>query len=398
MAAGKKSVGPGDLPRLRQDALEKFRRAIYLPDPMVLDFVWSVCLVNATDSEPLWGGIIGPPGDTKTVFIRSVSQHEKTYSLSNLTPRTLVSGLKETDDGKEPSLVPRLDRKTLLIKDFTLILDLPPMVRNEIMATFRDAYDGEIAMAYGTGQTKRFQSKFGLLIGCTPAIEEYWGRYAALGERFLWYRQPGCLDSSYQKAMSAVSSVGDPAGTMAALQAASNEILDVDLEIPRAPIQNKNVLEFLYACSYVLSVLRTPVAHHGKDGILYKLPESEIPTRIIRQLAVLAYAASRLHGSEPDNLPADVASLVRRTAWQSAPGIRRRIVSLLYTSDLDLATLREFLRLDYNTTRRHLDDMEMIGAVSVDRSVRGKPVISLARTFSRQLNRSGIMEDASAQR
>ena len=92
------------------------------------------------------------------------------YPLTSLTPQTLISGF--VDEGKpDPSLLPKLDGKILIVKDLTPLISGSADVRSAVLGQLRDAYDGSSAKAFGTGDVKRYESRFGMLFGVTPVIE-----------------------------------------------------------------------------------------------------------------------------------------------------------------------------------------------------------------------------------
>jgi hypothetical protein len=102
----------------------------------------------------VWLLIVAPSGGTKTELIRSVKNYPGMYTLSSLTSKTLISGKihknKEGDqEVKVFGLAQKLNGQVLLIKDFTIILDLPAAERGEIFAQLRDLYDGYIEKGFG---------------------------------------------------------------------------------------------------------------------------------------------------------------------------------------------------------------------------------------------------------
>ena len=96
--------------------------------------------------DPVWLFLVGAPGSAKTEIIRTL-RTSKTYSLSSLTQHTLISGLKTKGD--DPSLLPKLDGKVLVIKDFTTVLSGRRDVRTEICGQLRDIYDGFCEKSFG---------------------------------------------------------------------------------------------------------------------------------------------------------------------------------------------------------------------------------------------------------
>jgi hypothetical protein len=164
-----------------------FKKWLHLPDLSLLDVIFGTIIANKLDGDPLWMFIVAPPGGTKTEPLLSLSGGAGMEMLSSLTPHTLISG-SNLMGGPDPSLIPSLNGKMLIIKDFTTVWGLPSIERDEIISILRDVYDGECAKAFGNGIIRRYKSKFGILAATTPIIEQMTEEHAQLGERFLRWR------------------------------------------------------------------------------------------------------------------------------------------------------------------------------------------------------------------
>src|SRR5262249_10135162 len=116
----------------------------------------------------------------------------------NLTPAALISGYVDPD-GPDPSLLPQLDGKCLVIKDFTTVLAMNPMQRDEIYGILRDVYDGHAAKHFGTGR-REYVSRFNMLAGVALQIERAW-HLSALGERFLTWTMKVDHEEQTRRAM-----------------------------------------------------------------------------------------------------------------------------------------------------------------------------------------------------
>lgn len=144
----------------------------------------AVVISNYTLGDPLWIQLVAIPGGCKTEIISMFKHCEEVYVTSSLTPNALISGMAIGKDGREPSLLPRLDGKTLCIKDMSTIQTMREQDREHLYGIFRDAYDGAAGKEFGTGVSKMFKSRFSMLMGATPSVYES-VHSAQLGERFL---------------------------------------------------------------------------------------------------------------------------------------------------------------------------------------------------------------------
>jgi len=133
-----------------------------LEDDTVVDVMLAVVVANRLNTDPSWLLVVGPPSSAKTEILRALTGHPKAYFLSNLTPTTLVSGLKPKGKLPEPSLLPKLDGKTLVLKDFTTVLSMRHDNQAEILAQLREIYDGSYSKAFGNGKVINWEGHVGL--------------------------------------------------------------------------------------------------------------------------------------------------------------------------------------------------------------------------------------------
>jgi len=176
----------------RLDAVkQKARRFMYLTreDENVIDIAFATYVANRLGGDPLWVCVIGPPASGKTEIIASMDGYAGVTLLSSLTPNTFISGKETTSAGeRNPSLLPHLNGKLVIVKDLTTILMKHRDAKSEIFSQLREIYDGRYVKAFGTGKTEDWKGKFGILAGVTPVIDREFAINSLLGERFLYYR------------------------------------------------------------------------------------------------------------------------------------------------------------------------------------------------------------------
>ena len=68
------------------------------------------------------------------------------HFVSNLTPHVLVSGFKGEDD---PSLIPQLRDKCLILNNYTEVRSLDKGSQEAIYGVLRGAYDGDASRPFG---------------------------------------------------------------------------------------------------------------------------------------------------------------------------------------------------------------------------------------------------------
>lgn len=159
---------------------------------IVVSVLMAIAISTRIPGPMLWLWLIGAPGTGKTTLAECVAAaatlcHEE----SRITG--LYSGLGKDDQG----LIPIINSRTLIIKDFTTILSMQESVIQALLGQFRDIFDGHSSVRFLNGVTRSYTNvNFGT-VGCTtPAIRSV--SVAYLGERFL------SLDMS-----TVVSSIGE---------------------------------------------------------------------------------------------------------------------------------------------------------------------------------------------
>jgi hypothetical protein len=307
---------------------------------------------------------VGPPGAAKTELIRALVS-SRTFSLSTLTDKTLISGLKTPRGDEDPSLLPKLDGKVLVIKDFTGILSGRHEVRTEIFGQLRDIYDGYYEKAFGSSVgTRRYQSRVGIVAGVTPEIDRYGSVDQALGERFLKIR------INYQNPDEAVRRSRRNAGEQDTMRKEIVGKVRPFLEQPwprggRAVYVAPQLEEKIVQLASTIALLRTAVPKNHKGELAY-VPVPEVGTRLAVQFSKLGNALALVRGKGA--LGEEEYRALLRVAQHSLPSLRYRIVYALgdVCGDAFWRKSSEIARtaaLPDGTVTSQLRDMKVIGAV-----------------------------------
>lgn len=128
----------------------------------------------------LWMWLIGVPSSGKTTLAEIVSAALGFCHLQS-SFNGLWSGIGSKD---EKGLIDDVQKKTLIIKDFTVMLTKPQAKIDEILGQFRDIYDGSAEISYLTGKKLSFKDIiFGVIACVTHEIRKQ--DTAHLGARFL---------------------------------------------------------------------------------------------------------------------------------------------------------------------------------------------------------------------
>lgn len=146
-----------------------------------LAILLAVNLSVSLGGNPLWIYLVGPPSSGKTT-LADIMAASHPYCISKSKITGIFSGWKGSKD--DPGMLPKFQNRTLIIKDFTTILALPPGVQEGLFSQLRDVYDGDADVSYLNGQSFSYRNIKFSIVACTTDEIRAWNR-TALGERFL---------------------------------------------------------------------------------------------------------------------------------------------------------------------------------------------------------------------
>jgi hypothetical protein len=366
-----------------EDVREAFLSRYYFSDPDVIEVVLGVVAGNHIDTDPIWLHLIGPPSSGKTELLMSLFTWPACYFLSDLTANTLISGYREPpktlkvllggkddkdkeedEEEKDFSLLPELNRKVLVTKDFSLIHEKPWETRAQILSVLRDVYDGYSSKRVGNNRTKGYKSRFNYLTGMTPDIEKSWN-VNTLGERFLLYRIQ--IKDRMEHARQALRNArdGDKGSEKirSELQAIVHQFLS-ELPQGKVPTVSDEMIELILSLAEVLSTCRTYV-HREKNDDITSLPQAELASRVSKQLMRVGQSLALVRGK--DEVTADEFNVMKRIAMDSLPAVRRLLLYSLWNR-YGLPEPLEIFAHDVNiisktTVRRELENLMVLGAV-----------------------------------
>lgn len=324
----------------------------------------AICLATAFSvripGDPIWLLLVAVPGSGKTMLLESfLGSDEYCYAVSKMTSQTLISGWKDAD-GKEASLLPTLNGRTLVIKDYTTIKMLPQGTQEELYGLLRDIYDGHTHVIFGNRQDKEFRDiHFSIIAGVTDII--HGDNRATLGERFL---KVELLDDDHDHEAHIRAAMRGSSGKDNRVEHLRKSILGfLDRsfskdDLPEIPLW---VEDRIVALSQIIGLLRANV-DRDKQGLKYR-PRAELGTRVAVQLKRLAECLAFVYGLSQVN--ERCMRLVEKVALDSVVEFNLEIVQKLANCKhpLTAKTLHEELRLSLPTIRKSLDNLRELHVV-----------------------------------
>lgn len=285
-----KRLAPGKPPELAE-VLKAFRRMIHLNKNMedAITIALAVVVSIRFPGDPVWIFLIGPPGTGKTLFLESLENcPDRVVHRSRLRPHDLVSGYI-TSDGSDPSLLKVVQKKTLIIKDFTTVKSLSPQEQEGISGILRDAYDGRVHVPFAniTGGRNYPDCHFAFIAAVTDIIHV--DNRSSMGERFLKVEFLG-EDNNTEKHILAALDNADKSVEFAAakqkLQAIVSDFIDRNIDATKPPAIPVWLKPRLAALARVVAILRASVERSHKGDLHYRT-RAEVGTRLAGQLLKL---------------------------------------------------------------------------------------------------------------
>ena len=257
---------------------------------MILASIFSI----KVEGEQLWVKGVATPGAGKSRLAKAVSASDYVVSLSTFTG--LFSGWQDGDD-EDPSLVPEISGRTLIVKDADALLKQPKI--EIIMSELRDFYDKDSSVRYGNRRSYKYQgvrSTF-VMLG-TQVLRR--ADQSFLGERLLTVEMD--TSPSEERAITEMA-------MQRAIDLGQGKKIDLDKKIMEATagfidnlrqreLDSEITVEFqkviINLCK--LTALMRTMVDRDRNGKLQSAPIPELPTRLIGQIVTATYSLCAVYG------------------------------------------------------------------------------------------------------
>ncbi len=296
--------------------------------------------------------LVAPPGSMKTELVEGLRDLPNTHLIDAVTPNTFLSG--QIVDGPQPvspSLLHRIGQDGLvIIPDFGTVLAMRAENRAAVLADLRRIFDGNLRKEYGTTEKLReWVGRLTVVVATTPEVDRVYTIFQTLGERFIMVRwkSPRGVDAALiamnqDRAQARADVTGAVRALFAGLQPG-----DVTIS---SDLQRR-----IAALTEIVVKARTHVARNERKEMIY-VPEPEGATRLAQKLCQLAKGSARLD-QRPAVNEADL-SVVRRSAFDCIPSVRRQILTAMMDDDVN------GLDLPRKTREYACEDLEALGLLA----------------------------------
>ena len=335
-----------------------YKKWLFMFSTECLDVLFGSIIANRLEGDSLWLFLVAPPGGMKSELLMSVSKAPRIVATTSITPHALISGANFGAAG-DPSLIPKLDGKVLVIKDFTTIMSMNALAKEEIFGVLRDAFDGKTEKRFGNGIVRSYESKFGIIAGITHVVETLSGNNP-LGERFLKYRIRSAPGSGKEAIKRAIGNIRVNDKMRAELLDVGKAALDREFDgIPDIP---DGLVDRIVSLAQWVAMLRNIVSRDKYSGLIHFKPEHEIGTRLAKQLCKLAFGIALFRGQT--KVDEKVFEIVRRVGLDTCPSKVEAVVSSLVDLGVEWASTNEVADktgFPIETTRYILQDLTLTG-------------------------------------
>lgn len=307
------------------DLKKVIHKWFYIEDDRIIDVIMAVYVANRFNADPIWLIIIAPPSNTKTELLRAFDGHKNAFFLSNLTPSTLVSG--KTSKKSEPSLLPKLNDKMVILKDFTTILSMRSENRQEILAQLRETYDGQYSKSFGTGKTFNWTGKFGLIAACTPVYDSHYAVIGSMGERFILYRSENM--SGVKMGLQAQKIVAQENKMRTEIKGAVHKFINQFNTLKNVNFaKNEDVNNMIIALACFCAYARCPVERDRYNRAILYDPMPEGTPRLVKQFMQMGMGLALVCGK--NTIDFFVYEIVKKIGRDLIPAQRLKILRHLW--------------------------------------------------------------------
>ncbi|OGG39172.1 hypothetical protein A3J20_05365 [Candidatus Gottesmanbacteria bacterium RIFCSPLOWO2_02_FULL_42_29] len=325
----------------------------------------------------LWLLLVGSPSSGKTDLVRLFKKSVAVFSLDNLTLNAFISGERPTEKQQVYDLLPKLNGKCLIVKDWTVVFSLDERMTKKIIGDMVGAYDKSLAKFSSRRGNITYDSEFSH-IGCiTPAtLNKHHNYLNMIGPRFLGYIIPDLSEEDEKKSFDAIFSNENRNEKEKLVVEIVSKYLDNlnSRDINLIKPLSKQVQEYLITASKFMAQARgiiiTKAAkftnEDGKEIAYYEQLERQIeqPWRGVQQLMILSKYLALVVGK--NEVGVDECKIIKEIVISSMPADRAQAVRVLQNyekGEITAKQLSEKVDKSAKTSRRLLDELSFLGIV-----------------------------------
>jgi len=298
----------------------------------------SLAIAHRDGTPPVWLLCVGVPSSDKTECVSAMKSTPEVYFLDTLTENSFITGYLDSAGHPVMDLLPELDGKCLVVKDYTTLFSMKDETIKKILGDMQSIYDGAFAKFTGTRGLVAYEAMFSH-IGCiTPLALSSHHRYMAMiGSRFLFYRTLPLTQKQQSEGLEKIWNTELRRETVERLRKLASGLLHelLSQEPPKfieSTQQREEINNFAQLLSRGRAVITTKKTTYenkeGKQISSYEVDEiqTEEPFRAAMQLRSLGRALAWVHGR--DRMTSHEIELLRRVVLSTMPVDRASVPAL----------------------------------------------------------------------
>ncbi len=372
-------------PLLYKDVENKIKQ--FLPNSQTaLKLVLAVAAsCNFQSQVMLWLLFVGVPSSGKTDLVRLIKDADATYYLDNLTQNAFVSGERSSKSNKVYDLLPLIDKKCLIIKDWTSIFSLDEKMTKKLLGDLVGIYDKEFTKFSSRRGNISYSSAFSQLGCITPATLNRHTQYMNMvGPRFLCYTMPPTSFDDEIISYEIIFSNKDRSliEKEARLYASSylNQLTQRAFDIKPLSQEVKDYLrlaaELMADCRGIVLLQSASFKNEeGEDVKYYEVLDVQIeaPWRAIQQLIALSKYLAFVVGK--DEVGIEELAIIKEVVISSMPADRSQALRTIkeHEGTITAKELADLSEKSTKTSRRLLDELVALKALE---KIKGSGIIA----------------------
>lgn len=333
--------------------------------------------ISSQFSNPLmlWMLLVGAPSSGKTDLVRLIKDTDISYYLDNLTQNAFISGERSTQQNKVHDLLPQLNKKCLIIKDWTAIFSLDEKMTRKILGDLVGIYDKEFTKFSSRRGNISYNSTFAQLGAITPSTLNKHSTYMNMvGPRFLCYSIPETTQAEIDNSYKIIFSNEDrsilehqarkyASSYLKQLSQKQFEKKELDLNMQQF---FKTAAELVSRCRGIVSLQAASFRNENGEEVKYYDVgdiQIELPWRAVQQLIMLsqylAFVSDR-HTVDEDDL-----QIVKDVVMSSMPADRAQALRFIkqHAGEITAKELSSLSDRSTKTSRRLLDELCALGVL-----------------------------------
>jgi len=347
----------------------------------LLDIIIAATIsAQVRNKPPLWILIVGNPSSMKTEMVKLVDPLDGiyVYFLDSMTENAFASGYLPQDGSEPHDLLPALDGRCFVVKDYTTMFSLNEETLKKILGDMTSIFDEDFSKFSATRGNVSYKSLFSQ-IGCvTPSVINKHHRYMSqIGARFLSYRIPELDSESEEKGFEIAWSDKDRKQmieegrviTSSFCKQLIDKLPEARLEPEKKEIREKirNLANFVRRARGI--VISRPASftdkNTGKEVRHYEIVDKQIeePWRAFQQLLSLSRFLAITRGKQ--EVGSEEIETIRNVAIASMPVDRARALAAFKGKEmLETSELAEIAGISPKTAYRMLKELMALGIVT----------------------------------